>query len=172
MTHQQLIQRFESGHSAGRFVPSRRPRPPGVCLSLGIPDRWKRSTASPRAAALRRRPREKSQLYHETITHAYFFLIRERMARSRRRRRGTSSPHRNPDLLAWKDGDPQSLLSRSTLQSDLARAVFLFPDKILLNTCAPELPSNKETAVLCRCARLTVFATKIGYDPLDDRKPV
>ena len=26
--------------------------------------------------------RGKSQLYHETITHAYFFLIRERMARS------------------------------------------------------------------------------------------
>src|ERR1051326_3298590 len=35
------------------------------------------------SAALKRfaTARGKSQLYHETITHAYFFLIRERMAR-------------------------------------------------------------------------------------------
>ena len=74
--------------------------------------------------------RGKTQLYHETITHAYFFLIRERIAR-------TGAPDweqfalRNPDLLAWKDGILGRYYHRQTLDSDLARAVFVFPDKIL-----------------------------------------
>jgi len=82
------------------------------------------------AAALQRFAiaRGKSQLYNETITHAYFFLIRERMARH---------PHddwdafalRNPDLLTWKDGILSRYYEQATLQSDLARTVFLFPDK-------------------------------------------
>jgi hypothetical protein len=47
--------------------------------------------------------RGKSQLYHETITHAYFFLIRERMARSPATDWDEFS-RRNLDLLTWKDG--------------------------------------------------------------------
>jgi hypothetical protein len=82
------------------------------------------------AAALKRyaAARGKSQLYHETITHAYFFLIRERMARA-------ASPdwddfaRRNPDLLDYKDGVLSRYYQQSTLESDLARSVFLFPDK-------------------------------------------
>jgi hypothetical protein len=72
--------------------------------------------------------RGKTQLYHETITHAYFFLIRERMAR-------TAAPdwdefaRRNSDLLISKDGILTRYYQQSTLQSDLARSVFLFPDK-------------------------------------------
>jgi len=73
--------------------------------------------------------RSKSQLYHETITHAYFFLIRERMARS-----GTIKwddfAHQNADLLQWKPGILDRYYRDSTLQSDLARSVFLFPDKL------------------------------------------
>ena len=72
--------------------------------------------------------RGKPQLYHETITHAYFFLIRERMA-------GCSAAdwddfaRRNPDLLAWENGILTRYYQEATLQSDLARSVFLFPDK-------------------------------------------
>lgn len=72
--------------------------------------------------------RGKPQLYHETITHAYFFLIRERMARSE----GADweeFARRNPDLLRWKDGILSRYYQDATLQSDLARNVFLFPDK-------------------------------------------
>jgi hypothetical protein len=72
--------------------------------------------------------RGKTQLYHETITHAYFFLIRERMARS-----GAGDWERfaslNSDLLQWKDGILSRYYLQATLQSDLARNVFVFPDK-------------------------------------------
>lgn len=82
------------------------------------------------AGALKRfaAARGKSNLYNETITHAYFFLIRERMARS-----GDSDweefARRNSDLLIWKDGILSRYYQEGTLQSDLARTVFVFPDK-------------------------------------------
>jgi hypothetical protein len=84
------------------------------------------------SAALKRfaTARGKSQLYHETITHAYFFLIRERMARC-----STANwdefADQNPDLLIWKNGILTRYYHASTLQSDLARTVFVFPDKVL-----------------------------------------
>jgi len=72
--------------------------------------------------------RGKSELYNETVTHAYFFLIRERMARSA----GADWDQfalRNPDLLTWNSGILSRYYQESTLQSDLARTVFLFPDR-------------------------------------------
>jgi|SRR5579872_1243912 len=73
--------------------------------------------------------RGKPELYHETITHAYFFLIRERMART-----STADwdefARRNSDLLQWKPGVLGQYYRESTLQSDLARSVFLLPDKL------------------------------------------
>ena len=70
----------------------------------------------------------KSQLYNETITHAYFFLIRERMARCAAVGWDAFAVH-NSDLLLWKGGILGRYYEESTLRSDLARAVFLFPDK-------------------------------------------
>jgi hypothetical protein len=72
--------------------------------------------------------RGKPDRYHETITHAYFFLIRERIARC------TAADWddfalRNPDLLVWKNGILSRYYQESTLQSNLARSVFVFPDK-------------------------------------------
>jgi hypothetical protein len=72
--------------------------------------------------------RGKSQLYNETITCAYFFLIHERMV---------SCPsavwkdfaQRNADLLVWKDGILSRYYQQGTLKSDLARKVFVLPDK-------------------------------------------
>jgi hypothetical protein len=84
------------------------------------------------AGALKRfaAARGKTQLYNETITCAYFFLIRERMAR----REGADweeFARQNTDLLSWKDSILGRYYWEATLKSDLARAVFLFPDKCL-----------------------------------------
>jgi hypothetical protein len=74
------------------------------------------------------RARGKQKLYNETITHAYFFLIRERMARC-----GVVDWDEfaggNPDLLTWKNGILSRYYENATLQSDLSRTVFVFPDK-------------------------------------------
>lgn len=72
--------------------------------------------------------RGKSGLYHETITHAYFFLIRERMARGDVAN-WEEFQARNPDLLRWGPGILDRYYCDSTLNSELARRVFLFPDK-------------------------------------------
>jgi hypothetical protein len=72
----------------------------------------------------------KAQLYNETITCAYLFLIRERMARFE----GVDweeFARQNPDLLTWNDGILSRYYRDSTLKSDLARRVFLLPDKCL-----------------------------------------
>jgi len=82
------------------------------------------SSALKRYAAARGKP----QRYNETITYAYFFLIRERVGRS-----GAGDwdefARRNGDLLVWKDGILARYYQEATLQSDLARGLFLFPDK-------------------------------------------
>ena len=82
------------------------------------------------ASALKRfaAARGKAQLYHETITYAYFFLIRERMARSPGAE-WDEFARCNGDLLVWKDGILARYYEQATLGSELARAVFLFPDK-------------------------------------------
>jgi hypothetical protein len=70
----------------------------------------------------------KPELYHETITWAYVFLIRERMARAGTNQSWDEFARNNPDLLAWKDGILTRYYCAGTLTSDLARAVFVFPD--------------------------------------------
>ena len=82
------------------------------------------SGALKRFAATRGRP----QLYNETITCAYYFLIRERMVRCG----GVDWDEfadQNPDLLVWKDGILSRYYHEVTLKSDLARSVFVLPDK-------------------------------------------
>jgi hypothetical protein len=127
MSNEELIQQFESDlvpedsfHHADH-----------VRLALAYLSQYpplqaleKFSGALKRFAAARGR----SRLYHETITHAYFFLIRERMARSSVADWDEFS-RRNPDLLIWKGGILTRYYQETTLQSDLARSVFLFPDK-------------------------------------------
>jgi len=70
----------------------------------------------------------KADRYHETITFAYFFLINERLAR-----RACSGweefAESNSDLLVWKGGILEPYYESSTLSSDLARRVFVLPDK-------------------------------------------
>jgi len=71
----------------------------------------------------------KSKLYHETITWAYIFLIRERMARAARTQNWEEFAEDNPDLLTWKGGVLDRFYREETLRSDLAREIFIFPDK-------------------------------------------
>ena len=71
----------------------------------------------------------KPQLYHETITWAFIFLIHERMARAGKKQSWEEFAHSNPDLLTWKNGLLNQYYSEQTLASDLARAIFVLPDK-------------------------------------------
>lgn len=126
MSNQDLIQRFETDTLPGEFHHADHVRLAFAYLSEYAPlqalDRF--ASALKRYAAAR----GKSERYHETITHAYFFLIRERMARCAGDE-WDEFAGKNPDLLL----DKQRILTRyyeeTTLQSDLARSVFLFPDK-------------------------------------------
>ena len=72
--------------------------------------------------------RGKSELYNETITLAYFFLIRERMARGTEKT-WEQFAARNADLLVWEGGILARYYQPETLQSDLARSVFVLPDR-------------------------------------------
>jgi hypothetical protein len=78
-----------------------------------------------RFAAMKGKP----NLYHETITWAYLFLIRERLARAERRPTWDEFCKSNADLLNWKDGVLSRYYRTETLASDLAKTVFIFPDK-------------------------------------------
>ena len=71
----------------------------------------------------------KTTLYHETITWAYMFLIQERMARAGGKQEWEEFARNNPDLLTWKGGILTRFYSEKTLASDLAKQIFVFPDK-------------------------------------------
>ena len=70
----------------------------------------------------------KADRYHETITFAYFFLIRERMACGKDAAWEQFALD-NADLFAWESGILKRYYEESTLKSELARSTFLLPDK-------------------------------------------
>lgn len=76
----------------------------------------------------------KPSLYHETITWAFLFLIRERMARWSQQSGSVPDwnnfAHQNPDLLTWNDGVLKRYYLEETLTSELARTVFVLPDRV------------------------------------------
>lgn len=125
MTDEEIIRRFESGavdsfHHADH-----------VRLAFAYLRQFPALQALDKfASALKQfaTSRGKTQLYHETITHAYFFLIRERMAKSQGAEWGEFACQ-NSDLLRWKDGILNRYYQEATLRSDFARSVFVFPDK-------------------------------------------
>jgi hypothetical protein len=71
----------------------------------------------------------KHGLYHETITWAYLLLIRERLARTATPPTWEAFAAANPDLLTPRDGILTKYYRPETLQSSLARRVFVFPDR-------------------------------------------
>ena len=127
MTNEELIQHFESDtlpddsfHQADH-----------VRLAFAYLSQYPVLQALERFASTLKRfaaARGKTQLYNETITCAYIFLIRERMARSEGAE-WEEFASRNPDLLLWKGGILTRYYHEATLKSDLARTVFVLPDK-------------------------------------------
>jgi hypothetical protein len=71
----------------------------------------------------------KTRLYHETITWAYLFLINERVQRSGGRLDWDEFAAANPDLLTWRPSVLDRYYTPETLGSELARSVFLLPDR-------------------------------------------
>ena len=71
----------------------------------------------------------KPYLYNETVTWALLLLIRERMARARYRQTWDQFAAGNDDLLNWRDNILRKYYQDATLQSDLARNTFIFPDR-------------------------------------------
>jgi hypothetical protein len=84
------------------------------------------------ASALRRfaAAKGKTGLYHETITWAYLLLINERMERGGRARQWDEFAAENPDLLTWRPSVLDGYYRPETLGSDLARRVFVLPDRL------------------------------------------
>lgn len=127
MTNQELIANFESGAiSDDRFHHADHVHMAFAYLSqfsgLEALDRF--SQALKRFAARAGKP----QLYHETVTQAYFFLIRERMVRSECAS-WEEFIARNADLLTFKDGILNRYYLEATLKSEMARKMFVLPDR-------------------------------------------
>ncbi|HLZ52748.1 MAG TPA: hypothetical protein VKP61_18505 [Candidatus Acidoferrum sp.] len=72
----------------------------------------------------------KPDLYHETITWSFLLLIRERMARATSPQTWVEFSSGNSDLLGWQDNILKKYYRPETLNSELARRVFLFPDRL------------------------------------------
>lgn len=76
----------------------------------------------------------KPDLYNETVTWAFLFLIRERMARSQDNQSWDEFAAENEDLLNWEKNILGRYYQEATLKSNLARRTFLMPDKIEVST--------------------------------------
>ena len=75
----------------------------------------------------------KPNLYHETITWAYVLLINERIERGGHELGWAEFVDSNADLFDWKNSILKSYYHDETLRSDVARKVFVFPDKMPLS---------------------------------------
>lgn len=72
----------------------------------------------------------KPNLYHQTITWSYLFLINERRERGGGVQTWQTFAAANDDLFAWDDGGVLAKYYRpETLQSEFARKVFVLPDQ-------------------------------------------
>jgi len=71
----------------------------------------------------------KTKLYHETVTWAYILLIQERLARAGGTQSWQEFRSANADLLDRKRDILKKYYQAETLQSELAKRTFLFPDR-------------------------------------------
>ena len=121
-----MVEEFEQGRAPGGFHHADHVR---VAFAY-VASYPFMEAASKFSAALKRFAvaQGKPKLYHETITWAYLILIRERWAREGSVQTWEDFAQHNPDLLVWKGGVLTNFYRQETLDSDLARAVFVFPD--------------------------------------------
>jgi hypothetical protein len=73
--------------------------------------------------------KDQAGLYHETITWAYLLLIRERRAQAPGETWDEFAA-RNPDLFVWRPSILSRYYREETLASELARRVFVLPDRM------------------------------------------
>lgn len=71
----------------------------------------------------------KPNLYHETITWAYVFLIHERMECNGSEQSWAEFVEANADLFDWKANILKSYYQDNTLSSERARRIFVLPDR-------------------------------------------
>lgn len=128
MTDREYLEAFESGTLAAAGFHHRDHVRMAFCYLRVYPPAEALARFS---AALRRfaAAQGKPERYHETITWAYLLLVRDRMARREGRRTWEDFAAENPDLLSWRPGILQRYYREETLASDLAREVFVFPDR-------------------------------------------
>jgi hypothetical protein len=125
--NQVLISEFEQGRAPGAFHHADHVRVAFAYVSeLPLLDAMANFSAALKRFAL---SQGKPNLYHETITWAYLLLIRERIARAGHAQTWEEFAVRNSDLLIWKGGVLTRLYRQETLDSDLARRVFILPDR-------------------------------------------
>jgi hypothetical protein len=72
----------------------------------------------------------KPHLYNETVTWAFLLLIRERMARVNPPQAWAEFAASNEDLMRWDDNILKKYYRLETLSSQLAKTIFVFPDKL------------------------------------------
>jgi N-formylglutamate deformylase len=68
----------------------------------------------------------KPERYHETITLGFLFLIQGRMTQDQD---WAAFAAANPDLLDWEENLLKRYYREETLESSLARSVFVLPDR-------------------------------------------
>ena len=73
----------------------------------------------------------KENLYHETITWTYLFLVHQRMRALGPEVGWDEFAERNPDLFLWRPGVVDRFYRPETLDTELARRIFVMPDRLL-----------------------------------------
>jgi len=128
MTDEELLRRFEEASLPSEGFHHR----DHVRAAWAYLDRHPPLTALERFSdALRRfaAANGATDLYHETITWAFVFLIQARRATAPAGEGWEEFASRNPDLLRWKPSILDRYYSRETLGSELARRVFVLPER-------------------------------------------
>ena len=131
MTNEEIIKEFEKGQApGGSFHHADHIRVAFAYLSQNsVLEALQKFCAALRRFAV---AQGKPHLYHETITWAYLFLIRERMLHANQPQTWEEFAAANPDLLTWQRGSGDILAryyQAETLASAAARAAFLLPDR-------------------------------------------
>lgn len=127
MTNNEVIERFENG------LPSKEEfhHADHVRVAFAYVSNYPSLVALEKFCSALKRfavSRGKPDLYHETITWAYLFLIRQRIAKLESPLEWQEFARENSDLLTWKPSVLNRYYREETLQSDLAKSIFLMPD--------------------------------------------
>jgi len=71
----------------------------------------------------------KAERYHQTVTWAWFFMVQERVARAGAAESWEAFAAANPDLLKWEPARILRWYRQETIDSPLAKRLFVMPDR-------------------------------------------